>query len=139
MRFIAMLVFLVLPMGAQAQIRDSVFADYGSYQRFVDNAIYARDFGGLIQVLGGRDEYTEEQLSGTVRQFLNIYPRGFTNHAVINVRDLGAGFRQEMRVYWLSKGFGYLYYYALLHDRGSELVVIKFNMNTDIDVILRQY
>lgn len=139
MRFLAILFLLAAPIGAAAQIRDSVFADYASYQSFVDEKVYGRDFRSLIQVLGGRDEYTEEQLSGVTGRFLTIYPSNFTRHQVINTRDLGGGFTQEMRVYWRHDGLGYLYYYALLHDRGDALVVIKFNMNSDIDKILAQY
>ncbi|MEX0338838.1 MAG: hypothetical protein AB3N11_07345 [Arenibacterium sp.] len=139
MRFIALLLLLVLPLGAQAQIRDSMFSDYESYQNFVDKAVYTRDFGSLIQNLGGRDEYTDEQLAATVGVFLRIFPTDFTSHAVTNVQDLGGGFRREMRVYWQAGGFGYLYYYALLHDRGDDLVVLKFTMNTDVDVIFDLY
>ena len=139
MRIFALLILLIFPLGAQAQIRDSVFRDYQSYENFVDKAVYTRDFARLIQTLGGRDEYTEEQLASTVGVFLRIFPIDFTSHAVTNVQDLGGGFRREIRVYWQAGGFGYLYYYALLHNRGDDLVVLKFNMNTDVDVIFDQY
>lgn len=139
MRIVALILFLLTPLGAQAQVQDSVFENPQTYENFVNSTVYKRDFKELIRVLGGRDEYTEEQLAGLSERFLNIYPMDFTNHAVINVQDMGGGFRQEMRVFWTKDQLNYLYYYALLHRRSDQLVVIKFNMNSNADPILDQF
>jgi len=128
----------VLPLTAVAQQQDSYFQDYQAYERFVDSRIMNRDFSELIQVLGGRDEYTPEQLQGVTQQFLAIYPRDFTSGAVINKVDLGQGFSQEMRIYWRDKT-SYIYFYAMLHARDDGLVVLTFSMNSDVTRILAQF
>lgn len=136
MRFV--LIFLGLfPIAAMAQQRDSVFASYAAYETFVDHAVMSRDFIGLINTLGGRDEYTPQELQGIQRQFHSIYPQDFSAKAVTKEIDLGAGFQQEMRVYW--NGTGYVYYYALLHQRPDGLIVLKFNINSNIDKVLAQF
>ena len=87
-----------LPAAVSAQQRDSVFASYEAYAAFVDRHIMQRDFIPLIQVLGGRDEYTPEQLRGVNTQLLHAFPRDFTDVAVFRETDLGNGFRQEARL-----------------------------------------
>lgn len=138
MRAILVLVFALLPLATVAQERDSHFAGYADYAEFVDRHIAARDFVELIQVLGGRDEYTIEQLQGLNTQFRSIYPTDFTARAVTRETALGEGFRQEMRVYWTEAG-GYLYFYALLHDRPDALVVLTFTLNSDVSKVLAEF
>ena len=138
MRVLLLLICLSFPTGAAAQIQDSIFRNYNSYAAFVDEMVKKRDFAELVRVLGGRDEYTEEEIAGFMRQFLNLYKADFPYSAVINVQELGSGFRKEMRVYW-TDGLNYLYYYAFLHDRGDRLVVLEFNVNSDADVIFSKF
>lgn len=138
MRLLFALLFFVLPMSAFAQQRDFIFDNYAAYQNFVDTKVASKDFGTMIATLGGRREYTEDQLVNLDRQFKNIYKNEFVGGAVTKSIDLGNGFRQEMRVYWDS-GLGYLYYYAMLHDRGNVLVVLHFSMNTDVEKVLSKF
>lgn len=138
MRFLSIFLIFLLPIAVSAQQRDSYFDNYGAYQKFVDSHIENRNFIELIQVLGGRDEYTIEQLEGIQKQFLTIYESDFTNHAVTHQVDLGGGFRQEMRIYW-SEDDSYTYFYAMLHDRGNELLVLKFTMNSDVSKVLANF
>lgn len=138
MRRVLFLLFALLPFTAAAQERDSHFASYSEYTEFVDGHIATRDFIELIQVLGGRDEYTIEQLQGLNTRFQSIYPANFTARAVVRKVDLGEGFRQEMRVYWNGAG-GYLYFYALLHDRPDALVVLTFTLNSDVSKVLAEF
>ncbi|MFT7594438.1 MAG: hypothetical protein ACI8R4_001759 [Paracoccaceae bacterium] len=138
MRFICFALFFLLPVSALAQQRDSHFESYGSYQSFVDSRIANRDFIDLIQVLGGRDEYTIEQLNGVQNRFMSVYSEDFTSRAVIKKVDLGEKFYQEMRVYWREDG-GYVYFYALLHDRGDTLVVLTFTLNSDVSKVLAEF
>jgi len=118
--------------------RDSFFADYAAYADFVDSHIINRDFIELIQKLGGRDEYTIEQLRGINGRFLSIYPANFTGRAVTHETDLGRGFRQEMRVYWDGDG-NYVFFYAALHERPDALVVLTFNINSDPAKVLEKF
>jgi len=138
MRIFATILFCLLPLVASAQQRDSYFDDYQAYSKFVDSRIMTRDFIELIQVLGGRDEYTDAQLQGINHRFLSIYPSDFTSRAVVRKTDLGDGFRQEMRIYW-GKGTGYNYFYALLHDRSDGLVVLTFTLNSDVSKVLAEF
>lgn len=122
---------------AMAQVRDSVFASYDDYARFVDEKIMTRDFVPLVQVLGGRDEYTAEQLAGVNAQLLNAMPVDFTSVTVFRETDLGGGVRQEARMYWT--GELYAFYYAILHDRGDEIVVVNFTLNTSVTEIMSRF
>lgn len=138
MRLLIALLFMLLPAGASAQQRDSFFKDYQAYASFVDSRILNRDFIELIQVLGGRDEYTPEQLENVNQQFLSIYPQDFSFREVTRKVDLGQGFSQEMRVYW-GDDAGYNYFYALLHARDDGLVVLKFSMNSEVSKVLAEF
>lgn len=128
---------LVAGPAVHAQERDSVFVDYDAYADFVDSHIMTRDFIPLIQTLGGRDEYTIEQLQGIRNQLLGAWPNDFTGKSVFRQEDLGGGIRQEGRVYWT--GEYYAYYYAVLHERDDELVVINFYLNTSITEIMARF
>lgn len=137
-RLILLFILCAVPGMAAAQTRDSHFEDYAAYDRFVDAHLLSRDFVPLIQTLGGRDEYTVEQLSGINSRFLSIYPQDFRQGAVIRETDLGHGFRQEARVYW-TDGTGYLYYFAMLHDRPDALIVLTFTINSDVSEIMKEF
>jgi len=138
LRTLIALVLALLPISAVAQQQDSFFDSYSDYERFVDSRIMNRDFIELIQVLGGRDEYTIEQLNAINTRFASVFTSDFTNRAVIKKTDLGEGFRQEMRVYW-DQDAGYNYFYALLHVRGDGLVVLTFSLNSDVSDILNEF
>ncbi|MFY0311143.1 hypothetical protein ACFMBG_14725 [Leisingera sp. D0M16] len=132
-KFFAAAFFALLPMASLAQ--DSVFNSYGSYERFVETVVKGRDFKQLITRLGGRDEYTPEQLESVQRQLLTIYPRDFTGGAVAVRQELMNGFSKEVRVFWNEDALNYCFYYALIHDRGDGIVVLKFDLNTNSDVV----
>lgn len=138
MRLVVLFLIALFPLSAAAQDRDSHFADYGAYSDFVDRHIGTRNFIELIQVLGGRDEYTIEQLQGLQSRFLSIYPSDFSGRAVARETELGQGFRQEMRIYW-SAGSGYLYFYAMLHDRSDAMVVLSFTLNSDVSKVMAEF
>ncbi len=122
---------------ARAQQRDGVFADYGAYAAFVDQRIMSRDFIPLIKSLGGRDEYTEEQLTAVNAQLLNAFPVDFENVTVFRRQDLGNGVSQEARLYWT--GENYAFYYAILHQREGELVVLNFKLNSSVEPIMKSF
>lgn len=120
-----------------AQEQDSVFADYETYAAFVDRHITQRDFIPLIQRLGGRDEFSSDQLVKLQSQFINAWPQNFRDTAVFRQVDLGGGLKQEGRMYWTGTSYGF--YYALLHQRPEALVVINFKLNTDVDAIMASF
>lgn len=128
---------VTLSAPAQAQQADSIFDDYASYAAFVDEHVMNRKFIPLIQVLGGRDEYTIEQMNGINGQLLGAWPVDFENVAVFNESDLGEGIRQEGRMYWT--GQSYAYYYAILHERDGDLMVLNFYLNTSITEIMNRF
>ncbi|NOX74457.1 MAG: hypothetical protein GXP03_12860 [Alphaproteobacteria bacterium] len=138
MRFMAFCLLLLLPQPALAQQRDSFFRNYETYAAFVDSRIMGREFVELIQVLGGRDEYTKEELAGIKQRFFASYPSDFTDSAVTKITDLGNGFRQEMRVYW-GGSVSYIFFYAMLHERDGETVVLNFSLNTSVSKILGKF
>jgi len=138
MRILIAFLIALLPLAANAQQKDSYFENYQDYERFVDSRMMNRDFIELIQVLGGRDEYTPEQLRGVAQRFRNIFPSDFTNRAVVRKTDLGEGFSQEMRIYW-DDNTGYNYFYAMLHARADWLVVLTFTMNSDVSEVLAKF
>ena len=123
--------------GAWAQNRDSVFANYAAYAAFVDNHIMTRSFTDLILQLGGRDEYTKEQLDANQRQMQGIWPRDFEAVTVFNRQEMGGGVSQEGRMYW--NGTAYAYFYAILHQREGELVVVNFALNSSIVPIMERF
>ena len=138
MRLIAFCLCLFLPAAAAAQQQDSVFDSYEEYAAFVDSRVMSRNFVELIQVLGGRDEYTAEQLRGSDQRFKSIYPTDFTRATLAKVVDMGGGFRQEMRIYWNDRN-SYVYFFAFLHNQGDKLIVIKFTLNSNVNEILSQF
>jgi hypothetical protein len=138
MRLLFIIFFAFTPLLANAQQKDSYFKDYQEYERFVDSRVMNRDFIELIQVLGGRDEYTIEQLEGINQRFLNLFPDDFTDRAVIRKTDLGEGFSQEMRVYWGEES-GYNFFYAMLHTRPDGLAVLTFTLNSDVSAVLAEF
>ncbi len=139
MRYILYLTLFLLPCFASAQQRDGHFADYAAYDSFVTTAVTTRNFRDMVQVLGGRDEYSPEELTEAVTQLMSLFPMDFTHAAVIRAVDLGNGFRQEARVFWSQPQGQYFYYYAVLHQRDDALVVLTFSANTDIDRIMELF
>lgn len=123
---------VAVPLHAQEQ--DSVFNSYDELRSFIDTRLMGRDFVPVIQTLGGRDEYTTEQLAGINSQFLGIYPRALENAAVV-MRDDGLnGFRREVITYWT--GVSYLWFYLFLHETSDRIVVVNFSMNSNAEPIL---
>jgi hypothetical protein len=128
---------MMLPTAVNAQMRDSVFKDYKAYNDFVDQKVTIRDFKPFILALGGRDEYSPDQLEKINKQLLNVFRKDFANKTVFRRVELGGGFSQEARAYW--NGESYAYYYAILHQRKNDLVVINFSLNSDIGVIMAKF
>jgi hypothetical protein len=122
---------------ASAQEGDSEFASYEAYADFVDSQIKGRNFTLLIQQLGGRDEYTKEELAATQRQMEGIWQQEVQNVTVFNRANLGGGIWQEGRIYWT--GQSYAYFYALLHQRADALVVINFLLNSSSKPIMDRF
>lgn len=122
---------------ATAQTADSEFADYAAYAAFVDDQIMNRDFIPLIQKLGGRDEYTKEELAATQQQMRNIWPYNFRDVSVFNRRDLGGDVWQEARLYWT--GNSYAFFYALMHQRPDKLVIVNFLLNSSSKPIMDRF
>lgn len=122
---------------ASAQQRDSVFKSYDDYSAFVDAKIMERDFIPLVQSLGGRDEYSAEQLRGLQQQFTDIFPIDFRSKTVFRQEDLGGGMHQEARAYWI--GESYIYFYALTHNRGNDYVVINFHLNSAVSKVMGKF
>ncbi|WGW02887.1 hypothetical protein [Tropicibacter oceani] len=136
MRFLLPLL-LILAGAVGAQTRDSVFDSYDAYEAYVDEKIMSRDFIPLVKTLGGRDEYTEAQLSQVNTQLMAAFPVDFENVTRFRQTDLGGGVRQEGRLYW--NGESYAFYYAILHERGDQIVVLNFNLNSSISTIMAQF
>ncbi|MEQ9693865.1 hypothetical protein [Shimia sp. SDUM112013] len=130
-------VLICAPGFALAQIQDSVFKDYKTFERFVDREAKSRDIATLLSILGGRDELTSEQIRNIEGQFLALYPEDFENVVVFNRKDLGNGITQEARAYWI--GLRYVYFYFMLHQRDDELVVLRFSFNSLPDKMLKEF
>lgn len=139
MRYLVLLVTLLFWVAPplQAQTNDSEFRDYADYAAFVDRHIMTRKFTPLIQRLGGRDEYTPEELAGNQRQMEGVWPRNFENVTVFNEQDLGGGIRQEARAYWT--GTSYAFFYAMYHQRDDKFVVIVFLLNSSSKPIMQRF
>lgn len=132
------LTVLIAPAGAvQAQTADSEFINYADYASYVDRHIMQRDFIPLIQKLGGRDEYTNEELAATQRNMLGIWPRDFESVSVFNRKDLGGGIWEEGRIYWT--GTSYAFFYALIHQRFDKFVVLNFLLNSSSTPIMERF
>ncbi len=135
--FTAIFMALVSVTAAVAQERDSVFKDYAAYESFVDLHVQSRDFIPLIQALGGRDEYTPEQLNGLNGQLLGAFPVNFAHRTTFREEDLGGGLRQEARAYWT--GESYAFFYALLHERDDALIVLTFQLHSSPSQVLAKF
>lgn len=138
MRFVISLFLCLLAPMALAQQEDSVFDNYADYDAFVTKHVMTRDFVPFVQRLGGRDEYTKEQLAQTNAGLLNAFPKDFTGTSVFKRVEMADGFSQEARAFWTEKG-GYAFYYAFLHDRGDKIIVLRFNMNSSSAKVLNQF
>lgn len=133
----ALSLLAAVPARAQDQERDSVFASDQAFHSFVDNHVGRRDFIPLIQKLGGRDEYTMEQLQGLQQQFTAIYPTDFSHRATVRTRQLENGFREEIITYWTD--LAYIWFYAITHQREDGLVVINFALNSSYDAVAQRF
>ncbi len=126
--------FLAVP---PAQAQDSVFSDYDDYATFVDTHVMGRDFVPLILRLGGRDEYTDQELAENDKTLRNVWPLDFTHVTTFRREDLGGGVSQEGRMYW--NGTSYAFFYALLHERSDGFVVISFHLNTSSKKVMERF
>ncbi|MDU8926917.1 hypothetical protein RXV86_05935 [Alisedimentitalea sp. MJ-SS2] len=130
---------LSLPVYAQEadQPGDSKFDSYAKYNAYVDRMLTTREWVPFIKHMGGRDEYTAEQLAKIESDFNRLYPNRFTSVALFRQTDLGGGVSQEARAYW--GGGRYLFFYAILHQRNDDLVVLNFALNTKIEAIMEKF
>ena len=130
-RIFLLLVFVCLPHGAMAQEQDSIFADHSAYDDYVDKMLTTRQWITFVQKMGGRDEYSPEALTKIEGQFNSIFPRNFTSRTIFHQEDLGGNIRRESRAFW--GGGRYLFFYAILHERSDDLVVLNFAINTKMN------
>lgn len=138
MRFFIALGFALFTCAnvAQAQ-QDSLFKSYSDYAAFVDQNIMQRNFIPLILRLGGRDEFTSQQLEANNASLRQVWPQNFNHSGVFRREELGGGVSQEGRIYW--NGVSYAYFYALLHQREDSIVVLTFNLNSSSKEILGRF
>ncbi|MEX5728937.1 hypothetical protein Ga0609869_002290 [Rhodovulum iodosum] len=116
---------------------DGIFDDYAELRSFLRQKAAMRDFVPLIQRLGGRDEYSPEQLDAINSQFRSIYPAALTDDMRVRTRALENGFREEIIAF--REREHYLWIYLLYHERGQDLVVINFSMNSNAEPILTRF
>ncbi len=124
---------------AIAQDIEGFFSDYDAYSEFVDRNIMDREFIALLNRLGGSDEYTPEEMVATDRQLKGVWSADFDGAAVFNKKDLGGGIYQEARAYWSNLSPNYAYFYALLHERDGQLVVLQFYLNSSSSAVLDKF
>ena len=138
MRFLLFtLLILCLPQLAAAQEADSQFADYRAYDAYVDKMITTRQWVDFVTHMGGRDEYTAEDLAKIEEQFNRLFPRNFAARTIFREDDLGGGMRREARAYW---GAGrYLFFYAIMHQRNDMFVVLNFTLDTKVEAIMNKF
>lgn len=127
-----MAVFVLGAVGA-AMAQDVPFASRETFYEFVDTHMAKRDFATQVSRLGGADEYSPEQLAGADEAFKRALPDPLTQKAVLRTREMQAGFREELVVYWGERG--YLWCYFLLHEREEGVLVMRFNFNIDSEAI----
>lgn len=131
---------LLLPAAVAAQDdagSDSLFETYADYSDYVDKMLYAHDWKPFVQRMGGRDEYSPQELDKIAADFNGLFPKPFTQRTLFREVDLGGGIRQEARAYW--GGGRYLFFYAIMHERDDALVVLNFSMNTRVDSIMGKF
>ena len=108
--------------------QDSIFKNRAEMQGFVWEMMKTRNFEGLVVRLGGRDEYTKEQLAGIQQQFARIYPREFTDAKQVMDLKMENGFRREVVAFWVGTSYAWLYIFS--HDTGENYVVVNFRLNS---------
>ena len=126
--------------GAQAAVSeqvDSIFDTPEALTEFLDENTFNRDFATLIATLGGRDEYTPEELASINEQFRAIYSSDFDARASVKSRKLEAGFKEEIVAYWY--GLNYLWMYLMTHEVDDKTVVISFYINSSRQAIFDKY
>lgn len=128
---------LSLAAPVRAEDRDSFFRDYADFAGFADRLVTTREWTPFIQRMGGRDEYTPEQLKGLSDRFDAIFPVNFTNLTVFLDEDLGGGMRRQVRAYYGPAG--YVFLYVIMHQRDDALVVLNFSLNTEVKEILAKF
>lgn len=128
---------LLLPTSVFGQQRDSVFASYDAYSSYVDKMIMGREFESLIMDLGGRDEYTKEQLGAVNNQLLGAFPSDFEHSTIFREENMGGGMHQEARAFWT--GESYAFFYAVIHIRENDVVVLNFNLNSSVATIMSKF
>ena len=136
-RLILIALVFGLAAPAVAQNRDSLFDSYQAYDDYVDKMLTTRQWVAFVQHMGGRDEYSPEELSKIEQQFNTLFPTNFTARTIFREEDLGGDIRRESRAYW--GGGRYLFFYAILHQRSDDLVVLNFTLNTKIEAIMKKY
>ncbi|KCV83650.1 hypothetical protein ATO10_02780 [Actibacterium atlanticum] len=135
--FLIALFVAVIVMPGQPMAQDVPFATRESFYEFVDSHMAKRDFGTQVSRLGGADEYSPEEIVAADAQLKRALPYALTGKAVLRTREMQAGFREELVVYWGEQG--YLWCYFLLHEREEGLLVVRFNYNTSSDVIFELF
>lgn len=130
------MLFVVGAVGG-AVARDVPFASRESLYEFLDKHMATRDFATQVARLGGADEYSPEQLANADAALKRALPDPLTEKAVLRTREMQAGFREELAVYWGESG--YIWCYFLLHEREEGVLVMRFNFNTDSEAIFNLF
>jgi len=120
-----------------AQQMDSIFDNAEHLTEFLDEQTFKRDFATLIATLGGRDEYTTEELTSINNQFRAIYTSDFDTRASVKSRELASGFKEEIIAYWY--GLNYLWIYLMTHEVDGKTVVISFYINSNRQAIFEKF
>ncbi len=134
---IRVLIIIVALFSAMPALAEE-FSSYEEYQSFLDKKMKNREFSTVIRDFGGADEYTEQELARIQTQLRDVVPYYLTNAAVIKRVELENGFSQELRAYWNDMK-SYVYFYALLHERDDDLIVIQFYLNTNPEELLTRF
>ncbi len=71
------------------------------------------------------------------RRLLDVFPKDFEHTTVFKRVDLGGNIKQEARAFWV--GENYVFFYAILHQREDGLVVINFNLNSNVEKIMSKF
>ena len=116
----------------------SEFSSYEEYETLLNMKMKNREFSNVLRDMGGDDEYTEQQLARIQSQMLGAVPYYLTNVDIIKRVELQNGFSQELRAYWNDRN-SYIYFYALLHERDDDLLVILFAFNTNPKELLAKF
>ncbi|MFD0981282.1 hypothetical protein [Tropicimonas aquimaris] len=128
---------LLSALPGAGQERVSVFEDYAAFDSFVTDMVNRRAFGALLQRMGGGDRLTLADVQRITEQSRQSFPQDFENSDVLRKQDLGNGFSQEARAFWVGETYAFVY--ILLHERDDGLVVVNFAIHASPAPVLSMF